>query len=111
MAFKDLPSKGAAIAQWICLRLPSSHPEFESQALVFVLCLPCEENENKQKEAGFGPFFKKRSSNFFPQRRFVGIRPKIGIRTGKGRQKMRQNRDESKESGIRFLPEKNKNIV
>ena len=27
--------------------------------IVFVLYLSCEKNENKQKEAGFGPFFKK----------------------------------------------------
>ena len=61
---------GAAIAQWIRLRLPSSHPGFESQA--YHLCffqiiylsfeLGCEKNENKQKEAGIGPFKK----NFFP---------------------------------------------
>ena len=61
---------GAAIAQWIRLSLPSSHPGFESQA--YHLCffqiiylsfeLGCEKNENKQKEAGIGPFKK----NFFP---------------------------------------------
>ena len=50
---------GAAIAQWIRL------PGFESQAFisfivkfVLYLSLNCEKNENKQKEAGFVPFFK-----------------------------------------------------
>ena len=38
-------------------------PGSESQAhllsfIVFVLYLSCEKNENKQKEAGFGPFLK-----------------------------------------------------
>ena len=56
---------GAAIAQWIHLRLSSCRPGFESQA--FHLCffinsiwlyLSFEKNENKQKEAVFGPFFK-----------------------------------------------------
>ena len=55
---------GAAIAQWICLYLPSCHPGFKSQAhhqrfypnCQFVLYLSCEKNENKQKEAGFDPF-------------------------------------------------------
>ena len=51
--------KGAAIAQWIRLRLPSWCPRFESQAphlpmlLSFivkcVLYLSCEKNGNKQK--------------------------------------------------------------
>ena len=56
---------GAAIAQWIHLRLPSCHPGFESQArhLHFfiseiVLYLSLEKKENKQKEAEFGPFKK-----------------------------------------------------
>ena len=54
---------GAAIAQWNCLRIPSCRPGFESQAaifafsfIVFVLYLSCEKSQNKQKEAGFGPF-------------------------------------------------------
>ena len=61
---------GAAIAQWIRLRLPSCHPGFESQAhhlgfyfiysqICLYLSLYCEKNDNKQKVAGFGPFFKK----------------------------------------------------
>ena len=63
-----LVSWGATIAQWIRLRLPSCRPGFESQArnlrflfIVFVLYLSCEKNENKQKEAGFGPFKKHAS--------------------------------------------------
>ena len=55
----------AAIAQWYRLRLPSCGPGFESQAIhlcffQFVLLkLYRENNENKQKEARIGPFFKK----------------------------------------------------
>ena len=52
----------AAIAPWFRLCLPSCRPGFESQALYlhffqFVLLkLYRENNENKQKEAGIGPF-------------------------------------------------------
>ena len=53
----------AAIAPWFCLRLPSRGPGFESQALHLhffqLLKLYRENNENKQKEAGIGPFLKK----------------------------------------------------
>ena len=59
--------RGAAIAQWIRLHLPSCRPGFESQAhhlcffnLYLSFELECEKNENKQKEAGIGPFFKKK---------------------------------------------------
>ena len=45
---KIIHLRGAAIAQWIRLRLPSYRPGFESQAL----------HQNKQKEAGIGPFKK-----------------------------------------------------
>ena len=54
---------GAAIAPWFRLGLPSCGPGFESQAhhlcfFQFVLLkLYPENNENKQKEAGIGPFF------------------------------------------------------
>ena len=54
----------AAIAPWFRLRLPSCVPGFDSQALhlrffQFVLLkLYRENNENKQKEAGIGPFKK-----------------------------------------------------
>ena len=49
--------RGAAIAQWIRLRLPSSRPGFESQAhhlcffqiIYLSFELECEKNENKQK--------------------------------------------------------------
>ena len=62
---------GAAIAQWIHLRLPSCHSRFETQAnhlssyLIYsqiYLSLYCEKYENKQKEAGFGPFKKNKCS-------------------------------------------------
>ena len=52
----------AAIAPWFRLRLPSCGPGFESQAhhlrfFQFVLLkLYRGNNENKQKEAGIGPF-------------------------------------------------------
>ena len=52
----------AAIAPWFHLRLPSCGPRFESQAhhlslFQFVLLKLYRENiENKQKEAGIGPF-------------------------------------------------------
>ena len=62
-----------AIAQWIRLRLPSCRPGFKSQThhiffIQFILFklytyftfeLECEKNENKQKEAGIGPFKEK----------------------------------------------------
>ena len=55
----------AAIAPWFRLHLPSYGPGFEFQAhyvhfFQFVLLkLYQENNENKQQEAGIGPFFKK----------------------------------------------------
>ena len=55
----------AAIAPWFRLRLPSCGPWFKSQAhhlsfFQFVLLkLYRENNKNKQKEAGIGPFKKK----------------------------------------------------
>ena len=54
----------ATIAPWFCLRLPSCGSGFESQAhhlrfFQFVLLkLYQGNNENKQKEAGIGPFKK-----------------------------------------------------
>ena len=55
---------GAAVAQWIRLRLPSCRPGFESQAhhlsfyqFIFEL-YHVEKDENKQKEAGIGPLKK-----------------------------------------------------
>ena len=64
----------AAIAPWFCLRLPSCGPGFESQAhhlrfFQFVLMkLYRDNNENKQKEIGIGPFLKKNfyAKKFFP---------------------------------------------
>ena len=51
----------AAIAPWFRLRLPSCGPGFESQAhhQFVLLKLYQENNENKQKEAGIGPYLKK----------------------------------------------------
>ena len=59
---KIFVSWGAAIAQWICVRLPYCHPRFESQAhhlhflySNFVLYCHCVEKRTKIKEeAGFG---------------------------------------------------------
>ena len=62
---------GAAIAQWICLRLPSSRPGFDSQALhlcfyhlwwnLYFIC-PCvvKKNENKPKRSRVWPIFLKK---------------------------------------------------
>ena len=56
---------GAAIAQWICRRLPSCHPGFESPRkpsmllLISIIIVSFGKDENKQKEAGIDPFFKK----------------------------------------------------
>ena len=69
MAIKTKIGWGAVIAQWIRLRQPSCRPAgpgFVSQAhhLRFyhysqlVLYFSCEKKENKQKEAGIGPFQK-----------------------------------------------------
>ena len=62
----EIVIRGAAIAKWIHLRLPSCHPGFESQAhhlhfyqIKFEL-FHVEKTKNKQKEAGIGPFFLKK---------------------------------------------------
>ena len=66
----------AAIALWFRLRLPSCGPGFESQALhlrffQFVLLkLYRENNENKQKEAGIGPF--KKSKRYIKENFLMG---------------------------------------
>ena len=70
---KKINLRGAAIAQWIRLHLPSCCPGFESQAhhlcffsiykvqIVYLsLESECEKNENKQKEANNCPFLKKK---------------------------------------------------
>ena len=56
--------RGAAIAPWICLCLPSSHPRCESQAhhirfyrFIFELC-HLEKTIINEKEAAIGPFKK-----------------------------------------------------
>ena len=38
---------------------PGSNPKHTIDAFIIVLYLSCEKDENKQKEAVFGPFFKK----------------------------------------------------
>ena len=59
----------AAIAPWFRLCLPSCGPRFESQALhqrffqFILLKLYRENDENKQKEAGIGPFLKRKEAN------------------------------------------------
>ena len=55
--------RGATIAQWIRLRLPSCRPGFESQAhhlrfYQFILICVMWKNENKQKDARIGPFLE-----------------------------------------------------
>ena len=57
----------AAIAPWFCLPLPSCGPGFESQAdhlRFFQFVLLKLHQENKQKEAGIGQFFKNLQSKF-----------------------------------------------
>ena len=57
---------GAAIAQWICLLLPSCCPASSPKHVIYTfiiysqICaiLSCEKNKNKQKEVWFGPFLK-----------------------------------------------------
>ena len=67
---------GAAIAQWIRLHpsilMPTgSTPKHAIHAFIIysqicvIFVLNCEKNENKQKEAGFGPFLKKIALVFF----------------------------------------------
>ena len=68
--FVRLLIRGATIAQWIHLRLPSYCPKFKSQAhnlcfnpFIFELCF-MEKDENKQKkEAGIGPLKNKQSTS------------------------------------------------
>ena len=45
------------------VRVPSTPSTLLSFKVKFVLYLSCERNENKQKEAGFGPFLRKRTSS------------------------------------------------
>ena len=52
---------GAAIAQWIYLRLPSCGPGFDPPSTTSTLFqFIFELDKNKQKEAGIGPFFLKK---------------------------------------------------
>ena len=43
------------------VRVPSSPSMLLSVMVNFAPYLSCEKNENKQKEAGFGPFYKEKS--------------------------------------------------
>ena len=57
----------AAMVLWIRVGLPSNHTGFESRApnLQFysrILSLHWDEDENKQKVSGFGPYFKNKWS-------------------------------------------------
>ena len=62
---------GAAIAQWICLRLPSCRPGFESQAhhLCFHQFIKkivyCGKDENKQKRGRDRSIFKSIVNYFY----------------------------------------------
>ena len=61
----------AAIAPWFRLSLPSFGCKFESHAhhlsfFKFVLKFVWEKDENKQKEAGIGPFYKNVKDILFP---------------------------------------------
>ena len=66
-------SLAAAIAPWLCLRLPSCGPGFESQAhhlcfFMLKLKLYCCWNKKRtkinEKEAGIGPYFKKTTTAY-----------------------------------------------
>ena len=46
--------------------LVPSTPSMLLSFIAFVLYLSCEKNENKQKEAGFGPFFLMKSGTSDP---------------------------------------------
>ena len=54
---------GAAISGFVCAYHPAApglspkHAIYAFSFIVFVLYLSCEKNKNKQKEAGFDPFF------------------------------------------------------
>ena len=61
-------ARGAAMAQWIRLRLPSCRPGFESQAhhlhfYQFIELCNVEKTKIRQKEAGIGPFKKTKYSS------------------------------------------------
>ena len=89
---KELVLGGAAIAQWIRLRLPSCHPGFESQAhhlhffqftlfKLYICHLNWNVNRTKinKKEARIGPFLKKQSRNLYlvynkkPECRYIKV--------------------------------------
>ena len=67
---QEITSWGAAVAQWIHLHLPSCRPRFESQA--HYLCFyqfkfklsHVEKTKYTEKEAGIGPFCKKKSPHW-----------------------------------------------
>ena len=94
----------AAIAPWFRLRLPFCGPGFDSQALhlrffQFVLLkLYRENNENKQKEAGIGPFLKNNITNLaeiFAEYEEAAHRPKVDEASGQLSKKRGKNDSES----------------
>ena len=75
---------GTAIAQWICLRLPSGGPWFKSQVLHlrFVhLKYIVLKDENKQKEAGFGPYLETSDSKAWEQPRITSSNDRFKTHT------------------------------
>ena len=63
---------GAAIAQWICLHLPSCRPGSSPKHTIYAFINLCWfvsswKDENKQIEAGIGHFFKKKFNLFVLQ--------------------------------------------
>ena len=66
---KNILKWGAAIAQWIHLCLPSCCPGFNAEhniyAFQFIFELWREQEVNKQKEAGIGPFMKHGRQAFY----------------------------------------------
>ena len=94
-SYSSLPSTthSCSTASRIRLRLPSSSPGFESKAhygrfyspnFVLQLSFCWEKDENKQKEAGFGPYFKKhislsRNLNLKYERNLTSVRSQISL--------------------------------
>ena len=92
---KNKTIRGADIAQWIRLRLPSCHTGFESQAhhlcffqfilfklYIFHLNWNVKRWKINKKEAGIGPFFTKTSktSQYFSLTRRLMMKQQIQIK-------------------------------
>ena len=86
-SFVIIHRRGAAIAQWICLRLPSCRPGFESQVHhlhffhLMYLCYICHVKRTKinKKRPGLARFFfkKKHATNLLTTILLIEIRSKI----------------------------------